>query len=176
MVWLLLLLVRGGSSSQQQAPTISECNPGLLQLTPCSPYVKGISPSPIQSCCDDLIQLYKQQPECLCLIITTPPNLGGFPINTTLAMQLPSLCGLHLNHPSGSTTSAGALSPASPLARHANSSLPRNPNSTAPSTAVVQITPRPVIMGMGRSSRVGLCRQVFMTPLLWCLFHPFLQQ
>ncbi|CAN0916037.1 Non-specific lipid transfer protein GPI-anchored 10 [Linum grandiflorum] len=177
MLWFLFLLLATATAtatnSTHQPPTITECTPALLQLTPCAPYVQGIAASPLQSCCDDLIELYRQQPECLCLIITTP-NLGGFPINTTLAMHLPSVCGIRVKDPSTSCFPGSTAPPLRPP--HANSSV--GSNSTAPSTAVVQIPARPVIMGMGIgwSSRVGVCRQVSMMLLLFCLFQLFLQQ
>lgn len=74
-------------------PTVAQCAPRLLPLATCAPFVQGTAPSPAQSCCDNLILVYSQQPSCLCLLLNGT-TLSSFPINTTLALQLPALCTL----------------------------------------------------------------------------------
>lgn len=74
-------------------PTVAQCAPRLLPLATCAPFVQGTAPSPAQSCCDNLILVYSQQPSCLCLLLNST-TLSSFPINTTLALQLPALCTL----------------------------------------------------------------------------------
>lgn len=74
-------------------PTIAQCAPQLLPLTSCAPFVQGTAQSPTMPCCNNLRQLYNQQPHCLCLLLNDT-TLSSFPINTTLALQLPSLCSL----------------------------------------------------------------------------------
>ncbi|CAL1405563.1 unnamed protein product [Linum trigynum] len=183
MAFLLLLLLLAAAASAtavlatSQSPTITDCTPGLLQLTPCSPFVQGLSASPLQSCCNNLLQLYHRQPSCLCLVLNTP-DFGGFPINTTLASRLPSLCDLHVD-PSAACSSQvpppGARLPASPRVAHTNSStdsIGHHPNSTVPAFPVIQAAPRPVVMGMGigGSSRIGVGRQVpMMLLMVWLL-------
>lgn len=74
-------------------PTVAQCAPQLLPLATCAPFVQGTAPSPAQSCCDNLNLVYSQQPRCLCLLLNST-TLSSFPINTTLALQLPALCTL----------------------------------------------------------------------------------
>ncbi|CAI0547879.1 unnamed protein product [Linum tenue] len=181
MAFFLLLLLATASATEvatSQSPTITDCTPGLLQLTPCSPFVQGLSASPLQSCCSNLLQLYHRQPSCLCLVLNAP-DFGGFPINTTLASRLPFLCDLHVD-PSAACSSqvppAGANLPASPRVAHTNSStdsIGHHPNSTVPAFPVIQAAPRPAVMGIGGSSRIGVGRQVPMMLLLVCLWQFF---
>lgn len=78
------------------SPTVADCTPRLMLLVPCAPFVQGTVPSPAQPCCDNLQQLYNQQPGCLCLLLNDTA-LSSFPINTTLALQLPLLCNLQVD-------------------------------------------------------------------------------
>lgn len=80
-----------------QIPTISQCGPRLLPLAACAPFVQGTARSPGQPCCDSILQLYNQQPSCLCLLLNSTSALTSFPINATLALQLPSLCNLRVD-------------------------------------------------------------------------------
>lgn len=71
---------------------MAECGAQLLLLAPCAPFVQGLMPAPVKSCCDDLVDLNSQQPQCLCLVLN---GTSSFPINQTLALRLPPLCGLN---------------------------------------------------------------------------------
>nr|KYP40166.1 hypothetical protein KK1_038500 [Cajanus cajan] len=86
--------------SQDQNPssptTIAQCTSSLLPLIPCAPFVQGTARSPGPECCGNLKQLYSQEPHCLCLLLNDT-NLSSFPINKTLALQLPPLCNLQVN-------------------------------------------------------------------------------
>lgn len=88
-----------------QDPTLSDCISPLLPLTACAPFVQGTAQAPAQPCCDNLNQLYVTQQECLCLLLNDT-SLNTFPINRTLALQLPDLCRLQadLSVCSGKTT------------------------------------------------------------------------
>ncbi|XP_028109673.1 uncharacterized protein LOC114308300 [Camellia sinensis] len=95
-----------------------------MLLVPCAPFVQGTVPSPAQPCCDNLRQLYNQQPGCLCLLLNDTA-LSSFPINTTLALQLPLLCNLQVDF---STCSGVPMPPSSPVSQgpsgtHPNSSI-----------------------------------------------------
>ncbi|KAE8721072.1 putative AT-rich interactive domain-containing protein 5A [Hibiscus syriacus] len=121
-----------------QGPTVSDCSPRLVALVPCAPFVQGNAQRPAQSCCDNLDQLYGLQPACLCLLLNDT-TLSAFPINRTLAVQLPILCKLQAN-----TTVCSGLSQVSLGTNHtpvAASSPMVNPN--------VPAAPRPNIMGLG---------------------------
>ncbi|KAJ6875170.1 hypothetical protein NC652_034791 [Populus alba x Populus x berolinensis] len=52
--------------------------------------------TPVQPCCDNLNQLYQEQPGCICLLLKDT-NLRSFPINRTLALELPALCNVQIN-------------------------------------------------------------------------------
>ncbi|KAF5805853.1 putative bifunctional inhibitor/plant lipid transfer protein/seed storage helical [Helianthus annuus] len=78
-------------------PTIAECGPRILPLAMCAPFVQGVSTDPSQSCCDNLRRVNDQQPRCLCLLLNNSALNSAFPINTTLAMQLPHMCSVHFD-------------------------------------------------------------------------------
>ncbi|KAG4187325.1 hypothetical protein ERO13_A08G094548v2 [Gossypium hirsutum] len=127
-ILMLLLLVASLPTSLSQdpitpGPTVSDCSPRLVAFMPCAPFVQGNAPRPAQSCCDNLNQLYGLQPGCLCLLLKDT-TLSAFPINRTLALQLPVLCRLQAN--------SSSCSASSPMG---------NPN--------VPMAPRPSIMGLG---------------------------
>ncbi|XP_059664050.1 non-specific lipid transfer protein GPI-anchored 10-like [Cornus florida] len=119
-------------------PTIAEC---LLPLVPCAPFVQGRATSPAQPCCDNLKQLYNQQPSCLCLLLNAT-SLTSFPINSTFSLQLPLLCNLHI---STSICSGMPLTPSSPASQV---SFGTKTNSTFAGTL------RPSIAGFGRSDGI----------------------
>lgn len=77
-------------------PSIAECGPYLLPLAPCGPFVQGTVPFPALQCCINLRELYSQQASCLCLLMNGS-TLSSFPINTTLALQLPTLCTMQID-------------------------------------------------------------------------------
>ncbi|KAF2298759.1 hypothetical protein GH714_026732 [Hevea brasiliensis] len=138
-------------------PTIADCTPRLLPLTPCAPFVQGMVRSPPPSCCNNLKQLYLQQPGCLCLMLNDT-NLISFPINSTLALKLPALCHSQVNTSACSgLPEVPSSSPASqvPLGAHNNSSNGKHTNSSVAASPMVQVAPRPVIMGLGLSRNAG---------------------
>ncbi|XP_022860552.1 protein YLS3-like isoform X1 [Olea europaea var. sylvestris] len=96
IVLILLLLLSLSSNTFSQNAGIEQCSSNLLPLAPCAPFVQGAAPLPAQSCCDNLRQLYIQQPSCLCLFLNET-TLSSFPINTTLALQLPLICNLQIS-------------------------------------------------------------------------------
>ncbi|XP_065859502.1 non-specific lipid transfer protein GPI-anchored 10 [Euphorbia lathyris] len=158
---VILLLISLPSETFSQAPSIADCTPRLLPLTPCAPFVQGLAQSPPPSCCDNLKQLYLQQPGCLCLLLNNT-NLSSFPINSTLAMQLPPLCHIQLNSSGCSGVPQVPISsPTSQvsLGQHSNSSSGSNDmpnNSTVAASPMVQVAPRPVIMGLGLGHSAGI--------------------
>lgn len=74
------------------------CASLLLALAPCGPFIQGFVQLPAQPCCNSLNQIYSQQPTCLCLFLNNNSTLSSaFPINQTLALQLPQLCSIPAN-------------------------------------------------------------------------------
>ncbi|XP_050234071.1 non-specific lipid transfer protein GPI-anchored 30 [Mercurialis annua] len=89
IVIVLSILVQKGNGQD------SSC---INQLVPCLNYLKGTKDVP-KSCCDPLENVIKNQPKCLCSMIS---NQGSDQaeqagINATEAQQLPGRCGLHVN-------------------------------------------------------------------------------
>ncbi|KVI07349.1 Bifunctional inhibitor/plant lipid transfer protein/seed storage helical domain-containing protein, partial [Cynara cardunculus var. scolymus] len=78
-------------------PTIAECAPRILPLASCAPFVQAISKIPTQLCCDNLRHVNDLQPRCLCLLLNNTALSASFPINTTLAMQLPFICSVRFD-------------------------------------------------------------------------------
>ncbi|XP_057951070.1 non-specific lipid transfer protein GPI-anchored 10 [Malania oleifera] len=127
-------------------PTLANCGPRLLPLASCAPFVQGSVQSPAQLCCDNLKQLYAQQPSCLCLLLNDTTMIS-FPINTTLALQLPDICNL----PVSNTACSGVpVAPTPP-----NVSLGANTSSSAAAPTMVQVPPKPTIMGFGFGRSFG---------------------
>ncbi|KAJ7969683.1 protein YLS3-like [Quillaja saponaria] len=126
------------------SPTMAQCTSQLLPLVPCAPYVQGSAQFPGQSCCGNLRQLYSQEPHCLCLLLNDTA-LSSFPINSTLALQLPALCSLQV----GISACPGILHP--PSSPASQISFGTNTNSTVAASPVVPapVAPRPSIMGLG---------------------------
>lgn len=79
------------------SPTIAPCTSNLLPLIPCTPFAQGAVSAPASDCCSNLKQLYGQEPHCICLLLNNTA-FTSFPINKTLAIQIPSLCNLQVNN------------------------------------------------------------------------------
>ncbi|KAL3824779.1 hypothetical protein ACJIZ3_020808 [Penstemon smallii] len=122
--------------------TMAECGPNFLSLAPCALFVQGMAASPVQPCCDNLKQLYAQKPTCLCLLLNDT-TLTSFPINTTLALQLPLLCNLQMDTSTCPGTSLPSVAPPTQV------SIGKKPNSTVAASPIVTVAPRPSIMGFG---------------------------
>ncbi|KAJ4960503.1 hypothetical protein NE237_020413 [Protea cynaroides] len=98
LVLISLAFSYGGSFDPlTSGSSMVDCDSQLLQLAPCGPFVQGFDSSPLQICCDNIDDLYHQQSNCLCLLLNDTA-MSAFPINKTLALELPSLCNLQLNY------------------------------------------------------------------------------
>ncbi|KAL5544760.1 hypothetical protein UlMin_008544 [Ulmus minor] len=138
-----------GQDPASSSPTITQCAPRLLPLAPCGPFVQGNSASPPQPCCDNLKQLYSQQPHCLCLLLNDT-TLSSFPINSSLALQLPVLCSLQVDISVCSQGVAGSPGSQVSLGSTNNSSAV---NSTMAASPAVQTAPIPSnVIGLGNKS------------------------
>ncbi|XP_010416218.1 PREDICTED: non-specific lipid-transfer protein-like protein At5g64080 isoform X2 [Camelina sativa] len=150
----------------------STCASRLLSLAPCGPFVQGFVQLPAQPCCDSLNQIYNQEANCLCLFLNNTSTLSpAFPINQTLALQLPPLCNIPANSSSCSSSSTApggvpsdsssvAPPPSSSVAPPPSSSngsqisLGRKNNSWVAASPVAQMDPRPTsFMGLGYGLR-----------------------
>ncbi|KAL9311668.1 putative bifunctional inhibitor/plant lipid transfer protein/seed storage helical [Arabidopsis thaliana] len=133
------------------------CASRLLSLAPCGPFVQGFALLPAQPCCDSLNQIYSQEATCLCLFLNNTSTLSpAFPINQTLALQLPPLCNIPANSSTCSSSPGEAPSDSSSVAPPPSSSTgsqisqgAKN-NSRVAATPVAQMAPRPTsFMGLG---------------------------
>ncbi|CDP03376.1 unnamed protein product [Coffea canephora] len=70
-----------------------DCADQLTNLAACIPYVSGDEKIPTPECCEDTKKVKSAKPKCLCVLIkeSTDPSMG-LPINTTLALKMPSAC------------------------------------------------------------------------------------
>ncbi|GKD45025.1 protein YLS3 [Tanacetum coccineum] len=131
-------------------PTITECGPRILPLAACAPFVQGLSTEPSQMCCDNLKRVNDQQPLCLCILLNNSALSSTFPINTTLAMQLPLICSVNFDIAS----CTGAPSPSMPPTPQVSlgSTTNTTTNSTvasSPMTSTTTVTPKAGFMGLG---------------------------
>ncbi|CAF2199247.1 unnamed protein product [Brassica napus] len=144
--------------AQVPGTTTATCSSMIFSLAPCGPFVQGFVQLPAQPCCDGLNQIYSQQPTCLCLFLNNTSTLSpAFPINQTLALQLPPLCNVPANASSCSSPGGEAPSDSSSVAPPPSSSTgsqvsPVAKNNSA--TPVAQLAPRPTsLMGLGYDLR-----------------------
>ncbi|PSR89211.1 hypothetical protein CEY00_Acc29409 [Actinidia chinensis var. chinensis] len=147
--FLTLLSLTLSQTPGGMSPAIAECGTSLLPLAPCAPFVQGRAAVPPQPCCGGLHQLYHQQPNCICLLLNDS-TLSSFPINTTLALQLPLLCNLQLDR---STCSGVPLPPSSPASQV---SFGTTTNSNSAASPTVTLGPRSTIIGFGQSGGARL--------------------
>ncbi|KAE9588215.1 hypothetical protein Lal_00003375 [Lupinus albus] len=154
---ILLLVISYASTilsqdSSSSSPNIAKCTSNILPLIPCAPFVQGAAQSPGQQCCDNLKQLYNQEPQCLCFLLNDT-TLGSFPINRTLALMLPDLCTLQLNISvcPGEHLQVPVFPP---------SQIPfgTKNNSTVAASPALSVAPRPSMMafGFGISKSINL--------------------
>ncbi|KAK9057318.1 hypothetical protein SSX86_022153 [Deinandra increscens subsp. villosa] len=74
----------------------TECRSAVVSLSPCINYVCGNSSTPSYSCCSQLANVVKSQPQCLCALIGGHGNSAmGVKINQTMALRLPVACSVH---------------------------------------------------------------------------------
>ncbi|PKI43868.1 protein YLS3 [Punica granatum] len=144
-------------SSSTSRPTVTSCQPQLLYLVPCAPFVQGTVQSPAGTCCNNLDRIYRQQPNCICLLLSSS-DFNSLPINSTLALQLPQLCHLQGD---AALCSGVPVPPITPSERAPNSPAAqvllggKNESSIAASPAS-QVAPRPSIISSGHSLNKGI--------------------
>lgn len=95
-MFLALLLAASPLLNSGAAPLPGEakCGGRLLLLLPCMAFVEGTAGDPTDACCDNLVNLYRDEADCLCPLLAVA--LAMRPVNRTLALRLPMLCRLNL--------------------------------------------------------------------------------
>ncbi|KEH27045.1 Nodule Cysteine-Rich (NCR) secreted peptide [Medicago truncatula] len=118
------------------------------------PFVQGAVSTPATGCCSNLEQLYSQEPHCLCFLFNNT-TFTSFPINRTLALQIPTFCNLHVDNsvcPGVKMHVPPSSSPDSQV------SFQTRNNSTVAASPLFSVPPRPSIIGfgLGRSEAINL--------------------
>ncbi|XP_059434062.1 non-specific lipid transfer protein GPI-anchored 14-like [Corylus avellana] len=92
-ILVLLISVMVSYAMADSAKDREECQPQLVEMATCLPYVDGEAKAPTPDCCTSLKDVLKNNKKCLCVIVRdrNDPNLG-LQINVTLALGLPSVC------------------------------------------------------------------------------------
>ncbi|XP_068651516.1 non-specific lipid transfer protein GPI-anchored 14-like [Aristolochia californica] len=112
VLFLVLLVGARGSMEDDE----KECADQLGNLASCIPYVSGSASKPTKQCCDDTVKVRTAKPKCLCVLIkeSTDPTMA-LPVNTTLALKMPSEC--NMDAPVSDCPSILKLPPDSPDAK-----------------------------------------------------------
>ncbi|CAK8534158.1 unnamed protein product [Lathyrus sativus] len=131
------------------SPTIAPCTSNLLPLIPCIPFMQGAVSAPASDCCSNLKQLYGQEPHCICFLLDDTA-FTSFPINKTLALQIPSLCNLQVNNSVCPGVKTHAPPPSSSPDSQVSSETKNN--STVAASPAFSVPPRTSIMGFGFAS------------------------
>ncbi|KAI5320495.1 PREDICTED: YLS3 [Prunus dulcis] len=73
----------------------NECAEQMATLAACIPFVSGTAKKPTPECCENTKKVKANKPKCLCVLIkkSTDPSMS-LPVNTTLALQMPSACNI----------------------------------------------------------------------------------
>ncbi|XVE98226.1 hypothetical protein REPUB_Repub03eG0087500 [Reevesia pubescens] len=95
MVVICIVFVVGSWAMATMEDDEKECADQLANLASCIPYVSGTAKKPTPQCCQDTQKVKASKPKCLCVLIkeSTDPSLG-LPVNTTLALQMPTACNI----------------------------------------------------------------------------------
>ncbi|KAM7509460.1 hypothetical protein LguiA_019913 [Lonicera macranthoides] len=96
---LMVLSILGVAMVAAVVATIEQdekdCADQLTNLAACIPFVSGSASKPTPECCENTKKVKSAKPKCLCVLIkeSTDPSIG-LPVNTTLALQMPSACNI----------------------------------------------------------------------------------
>ncbi|XVE73104.1 hypothetical protein DITRI_Ditri11bG0090800 [Diplodiscus trichospermus] len=74
------------------AQSSSSCSNVLIGMSPCLDYIQGNSSTPSSSCCSQLANVVRSQPQCLCQVVNGGASSLGVSVNRTQAMALPTAC------------------------------------------------------------------------------------
>ncbi|KAH8509273.1 hypothetical protein Peur_051090 [Populus x canadensis] len=108
----------------------SSCTNVIISMSPCLNYITGNSSTPSSSCCTQLANVVKSQPQCLCEVVNGGASSLGVNVNQTQALALPGAC----NVQTPSISRCNASSPTDSPAGTPNSSSAGTGSKTVPST------------------------------------------
>ncbi|EOX94708.1 Bifunctional inhibitor/plant lipid transfer protein/seed storage helical domain - like 3 [Theobroma cacao] len=93
------------------AQSSSSCTNVLVSMSPCLDYIQGNSSKPSSSCCSQLANVVRSQPQCLCEVLNGGASSLGVSVNQTQAMALPTACNVKTPPASQCNASSPADSP-----------------------------------------------------------------
>lgn len=95
MVSCIVMASLAAAAMATMADDEKDCADQLTSLAACIPFVSGTAKKPSPQCCEDTQKVKTTKPKCLCVLIkeSTDPSMG-LPVNTTLALQMPSACNI----------------------------------------------------------------------------------
>ncbi|KAH7518982.1 hypothetical protein FEM48_Zijuj09G0229300 [Ziziphus jujuba var. spinosa] len=113
-------------------------NSCMNELAPCLNYLNG-NREPPESCCDPLKSIIKNNPKCLCSMITNQGSRQAEQagINITEAQTLPGRCGQHVNPLSCLKAASPSPSSGSNNKNSNTNSRPNNNNENSGSSSTV---------------------------------------
>ncbi|XP_057813999.2 non-specific lipid transfer protein GPI-anchored 5 [Cryptomeria japonica] len=90
-VVILSVVALMAAMGEQGVMAQSSCTTALVSLSPCLNYISGNQTTPSQGCCTALATVVKNNPSCLCQLLSGNNQLG-IAINQTRALALPAEC------------------------------------------------------------------------------------
>ncbi|KAJ6846952.1 non-specific lipid-transfer protein-like protein [Iris pallida] len=107
---IIATVLFAGASAQ------SDCTTALISLSPCLNYISGNDTTPSGSCCSQLANVVKSEPQCLCKVLNGGASSLGITINQTQALALPGACKVQTQPSSRCNANGGgpSASPGSP--------------------------------------------------------------
>ncbi|KAL3749105.1 hypothetical protein ACJRO7_010232 [Eucalyptus globulus] len=126
IVALVLAMVAAGAAAQS-----SSCTNALISMSPCLNYITGNSSAPSSSCCSQLANVVRSEPQCLCQVLNGGGSSLGISINQTRALSVPSACNIQTQSTSRCNVASPAGSPAG---------TPNTPNAV-PADSGTKVTP-----------------------------------
>ncbi|XP_056174993.1 non-specific lipid transfer protein GPI-anchored 5-like isoform X2 [Syzygium oleosum] len=107
IVALILAMVAVGAAAQS-----SSCTNALISMSPCLNYITGNSSSPSSSCCSQLANVVRSEPQCLCQVLNGGSSSLGLSINQSRALSVPSECNIQTQPTSRCNAASPSGSPA----------------------------------------------------------------
>ncbi|KAK6940792.1 Bifunctional inhibitor/plant lipid transfer protein/seed storage helical domain [Dillenia turbinata] len=133
-VLIALVLVGGLLLGGAEAQSSSSCTNVIINMSPCLNYITGNSSKPSSSCCQQLGNVVKSQPQCLCEALNGGGSSLGISINKTQALALPSACNVQTPPSSQCDTASSPSSSPSGTSNSPSGSPGSDSKSTGSST------------------------------------------
>ncbi|KAK9058466.1 hypothetical protein SSX86_023308 [Deinandra increscens subsp. villosa] len=130
-ITMMLVITMAAIYQGATAQSSSGCTSVLISMSPCLNYISGNTSTPSSSCCTQLANVVRSQPECLCQVLNGGGSSMGLNINQTQALELPKAC----NVQTPPTSQCNAASPT-----NSPSETPGNPSGTGSETNTVPST------------------------------------